>query len=173
MKDSSNVNKIKNNKKLTSLLLLILLFLITIIGYFIYKNKDKDSFQYEDNAIFGLMPGVDRDALLAEMQANVDKSAIAFSINSRPVFLNSYINIMFENPDGNDKDLIIRIFDDATGELLYESKAIREGSYIDRIKINKSYSKGEHILSAYLTAYDVTTHELIGEAAAELILTAE
>lgn len=164
------------NKKMPGKKTVFVVALIAVMGvalcYLLTQNNStvSNEFEYENNATVGLMPGVDRDALLAEMQNNVDESAIAFSLNSSPVLENAQINILFENPVGNNKDIVLEIFENATQNSLYKSKAIKEGNYIEKAKLNTALGKGEHPVTVYITAYDVETHEIIGQAAAEITI---
>ncbi len=117
------------------------------------------------------MPGVDRDAMLALMQENVDQSAIPFSINATPTITGTTMNLFFENPQGSAKDLIIQIVDDTSGETVYESKYIQAGSYAENVTVTKTYAAGTYAATANITAYDPETHNPIGETAAGLVLT--
>lgn len=163
----------KTKKILIISVISILLFAGIIVLILLYNKPQNNDFEYEDNVMVGLMPGVDRDALLEQMQNNVDKSAIAYSVDSRPKLQKQTLYILFENPEGNDKDLSIEIYDNETGESIYSSKAIKEGSYVPSVKINRTYEIGEHTITVYIKAYEIETHKFIGEAAAELILISE
>lgn len=172
------VKTVNIGKKASKTKIVALTAIAAVIGvavyYFVTQNNTvaTNGFEYENNATVGLMPGVDRDSLLAEMQKSVDESAIAFSINSNPVLENSHINILFENPVGNNKDIVLEIFENDTQNSLFKSKAIREGSYLETAKLNTSLAKGEHSVTVYITAYHVETHEMIGQAAAEITIIA-
>jgi hypothetical protein len=133
-------------------------------------NRDQSAFEYESNVTIGEMPGVDREALLAMLQANTDKSAVAFSINAMPTVVNTTAKIMYENPEGNDKDVVLSIVDDETGETVYKSMPVQPGSYMEYITLTKEYPPGVYEATAYFTAFDMETHELIGEAASGLTL---
>lgn len=167
--------RIKNNKK-KKLIICSCCGVVAagLIYFFVTRDQPVSTvFEYEDNVVVGLMPGVDRQALLDEMQKNVDETAIAYSINGRPQLNSKYLDILFENPEGNNKDLAIEIFDNETGDSIYESKAIKEGHYLSLVEVSKEYSSGDHIITVYIRAYNTKTHDFIGEAAAELIMTVE
>ncbi len=142
-----------------------------IAAYFYIINRDTESvFEYEDNVTIGDMPGVDRDALLLALQENTDKAAVAFSLNSKPSVLGTEMNLLFENPKGNGKDITLAIYENDTGEVIYQSKAIREGNYLATVNLLKEYAPGTYEATALITALDTQTHEVIGETAAGLTL---
>lgn len=120
--------------------------------------------QMEDNAIIGVMPGIDNEQRLRELQEQLDKSMIAFSINATPVYTDGNVNLMLENPEHNDKLLVAQLFIDT--DKLYESNAIRPGSYLDQIQLSRMLPPGNYDATVYLKAYDVTTEEYIGETGA-------
>lgn len=171
-KKGTAVKKVLSPKQ-KLLRMLVVTSMVGMAGTIIYlltNDTNPEDFMFENNAIIGLMPGVDRDALLAEMQSNVDESAIAFSINSGPILENSQINIMFENPEGNNKNLVIEILHNETGHSLYTSRAIREGSYMEHVRLDGNLLSGQHPATVYITAYAIDTNELIGQAAVEIVI---
>jgi hypothetical protein len=127
-------------------------------------------YEYEDNVTVGEMPGVDREAILEMLQNNADKTAIAFTINGMPTVTDSTINLLLENPEGNGKDISVRIIDSESKDVIYESKVIPQGSYLTDVVISKNFTPGFYEATAYITAYDTETHERIGQAAAGLTL---
>lgn len=126
--------------------------------------------EYEGGAIVGDMPGVDREAMLAMMQENIDASAIPFSINAAPGVVGNVMNLFFENPQGSGKDLTILLADDETGDTLYESKLVPEGSYLENVEIAKDYESGVYEVTATITAFDPQTHGEIGVTTAGLVV---
>lgn len=154
----------------------VLIFLTVVICYILfYKNPSKESMKYEDNATTGIMPGVDQDQRRKELQDILDKSLIAFSINTTPVFLNgtSEGNLLIENPGNNAKLLKISIVIDNTEEEIYSSNYIKPGSYIKSAKLSKVLEKGTYDATAYFSAYDQDTAEYIGRTGASITLTVE
>ena len=78
----------KGKKRALIVVIVILLILLTIgICYFLFTKKDNKNLEYDDNATTGIMPGVDVDERRKELQTLLDRSMIAFSINTSPVFL--------------------------------------------------------------------------------------
>ena len=79
----------KKKKRALMAIGILLLLLITIaVCYFLFTREDTTDLQYDDNATAGILPGVDVDERRKELQNILDRSMIAFSINTSPVFLN-------------------------------------------------------------------------------------
>ena len=102
----------KKKKRALMAIGILLLLLITIaVCYFLFTREDTTDLQYDDNATAGILPGVDVDERRKELQNILDRSMIAFSINTSPVFLNgtSEGNLLIENPGNNAKLLRVKI----------------------------------------------------------------
>ena len=98
---------------------------------------------------------------------------IAFSINSSPAFATGGTegNLMLENPANNAKLLVVEIYIDSTGELVYQSKAIPPGAYIETARLDKVLEPGEYPATAYFKAYREEDHAFIGQAGAAIKIT--
>ena len=130
---------------------------------------------FDDNATTGVMPGVDIDERRKELQDLLDKSLIAFSINTSPVFLNGTTegNLLIENPGNNAKLLQVSIQMKDTEEEIYASKYLKPGTYIENAKLQKVLEKGTYEAIAYFSAYDEETHEYIGRTGAQISITVQ
>ena len=71
----------------------------------------RNSLELENNATVGIMPGIDREQRLKELQNELDKGLIAFSINTSPLFdpKTQEGNLMLENPKNNAKLLVAQV----------------------------------------------------------------
>ena len=109
----------------------------------------------------------------AQLQEQLDESMIAFSINGSPVFANSGAegNLMLENPANNAKLLVVEIYMDETQELIYQSKALPVGSYIENARLDKVLEAGEYQATAYFKAYREEDQTFIGQAGAAIKIT--
>ena len=164
----------KGKKRALIIAVVILLILLTIgICYFLFTKKDTKDLEYDDNATTGIMPGVDVDERRKELQTLLDRSMIAFSINTSPVFLNGTAegNLLIENPGNNAKLLKVSIIIDKTEEEIYASKYLKPGTYIENVKLDKVLEKGTYDATAYFLAYDEETTEYIGQTGAQITLT--
>ena len=128
------------------------------------SRKPDDSLELADNATMGILPGVDQQLR--------DESMISFSINTSPVFETGGAegNLMLENPANNAKLLVVEIYIDDTQELIYQSKALPAGSYIENTKLDKLLEPGSYDATAYFKAYREADHSYIGQVGADLTL---
>lgn len=166
----------KTKKQLFTIAGVALLIALTVlICYFIFSTKENDGLAYDDNATVGILPGIDVDERRKQLQEALDRSMIAFSINTSPVFLNgtSKGNLLIENPGNNAKLLKVRIEIDGTKEEIYASNLLKPGTYIDSVELDKVLEKGTYDATAYFSAYDETNGEYIGETGAQITITVQ
>lgn len=155
--------------------ILLLLALTVAICYFIFTKHTENGLAYDDNATTGILPGVDIDQRRKELQEILDRSMIAFSINTSPVFLNgtSKGNLLVENPGNNAKLIKVSIMIDKTNEEVYSTKYLKPGTYIESAKLDKVLKKGTYDATAYISAYDEDTGEYIGQTGAQIVITVQ
>lgn len=153
----------------------LLLTLTVLICYFVFTKKDNPDLLYDDNATVGILPGIDLDARRKELQDALDRSMIAFSINTSPVFLNgtSKGNLLIENPGNNAKLLKVSIMIDDTKEEIYASNYLKPGTYIESVALDKVLEKGSYNATAYFSAYDETDGGYIGQTGAQITITVQ
>lgn len=163
--------KMERRRLLTVAGAIVLAGAIVAAAYLIVNGRRTAGLELEDNATVGIMPGVDMDQRLRELQAQLDNSKIAFSINTNPLFERGEGNLMLENPGNNAKLLTAQMVLSQSGEVVYSSKAIRPGSYLERVKLDKQLKPGTYDATVYLKAYDQATQELIGQTGAQITLT--
>jgi methionine-rich copper-binding protein CopC len=60
-----------------------------------------------------------------------------------------------------------------TGETIYASKGIKPGQYIQYIELAKDLEAGVYDATAMFTAYTEDTHQVVGNAGAEVTLYVE
>lgn len=145
------------------------------IGTAVFLNMDrgKNGLELEANATVGQMPGVDEETRRKQLQEILDKSKIAFSINTSPMFDNKTgeLNLLLENPSNNAKLLTAQIVLAGQEKPIYESKALVPrfpGSYLESVALDKPLSPGTYDAVVYLNAYDEETQELIGQTGAQI-----
>lgn len=164
------------NKKKKIFISIILISVLLIGGLalsrYMSSKQVSGELELDDNATIGIMPGVDMEQRLSELQEELDESMIAFSVNTNPSFLNgiSEGNIMLENPEQNAKLIVAEIYLDENKELLYKTKALKPGSYIENIKLDKELDKGEYPATVYFKAYAQDTQEYIGQTGAQITI---
>ena len=168
-----------NTKKKRMVLIALACLLLLAVGggiFLMTREEDAamdDSLQLDDNATMGVLPGIDMKERQAQLQEQLDEGMIAFSINTSPVFATggSEGNLMLENPANNAKLLVVEIYIDATQEMVYQSKAIPTGAYIENARLAKVLEPGEYPATAYFKAYREEDHSFIGQAGAAIKIT--
>ena len=168
-----------NTKKKRMVLIALACLLLLAVGggiFLMTREEDAamdDSLQLDDNATMGVLPGIDMKERQAQLQEQLDEGMIAFSINTSPVFATGGAegNLMLENPANNAKLLVVEIYIDATQEMVYQSKAIPTGAYIENARLDKVLEPGEYPATAYFKAYREEDHSFIGQAGAAIKIT--
>lgn len=170
-------NEIPIKPKSSKLILILLLIIAaTVVGILYYVTQNKNSgLVMEDNATIGDMPGVDMEQRKKELQKQLDESMIAFSINTSPVFSSgtSEGNLMIENPGNNAKLLVAEVYLTESNELIYTSKALKPGSYLENVKLDKVLEAGNYDATVYFKAYTEDTQEYIGQTGAAVAITVQ
>lgn len=162
----------KSNIIVVSVSVLVAAAAITAAVFLLSSQKDS-GLELEANATVGILPGVDMDERLRQLQQILDDSKIAFSVNTSPIFqaATGEGNLMLENPANNAKLLTAELVLSDSGKVLYASKALSPGTYLDKIKLHESLSAGVYDATVYLKAYTQDTQELIGQTGAQITLT--
>lgn len=166
----------KGRKRTLTIAGIFLLIAATVvICYFLFAKKADPDLLYDDNATAGIMPGINIDDRRKELQDMLDRSMIAFSINTSPVFLNgtSAGNLLIENPGNNAKLLKVSILIDGTEEEVYASKLLKPGTYIESVKLDKVLEKGTYDATAYFSAYEEESGAYIGQTGAQIAITVQ
>lgn len=159
----------KRDGKRTALIVLLLLIILgmAVGGYLVWRNLQKEDV-LEPNATIGMMPGKTDQEIIDELNRKVDEKSIAFSINSQPTLdkKSGEINWMFENPESNDKYTKLVVQRDDTGEVIYETKLITNGSYVESAKLSTDLPAGSYICTAYIHGYRLSDQSYLGQVAA-------
>ena len=173
---SENAPKKQKKKPLIIVALCLLLLIIGSAAIWLAREDDSaenDPLALDDNATMGVLPGIDIAERQAQLQEQLDEGMIAFSINASPVFATggSEGNLMLENPANNAKLVVVEIYINETGELVYQSKALPVGSYIENVRLDKVLEPGEYAATAYFKGYRESDHAYIGQAGAAITIT--
>ena len=167
----------KSRKKTVILVFLAGAVVVLGIACFLLLQMlpSRNSLELENNATVGIMPGIDREQRLKELQNELDKGLIAFSINTSPLFdpKTQEGNLMLENPKDNAKLLVAQVVLNEGQKTLYTSKAIQPGSYLERIRLEQPLAEGVYEATVYIQAYDEQTQDLIGQTGAAVTLTVQ
>lgn len=155
--------------------ILVLIAATVLVCYILFRQKDDPGILYDNNASTGILPGIDIDERRRQLQEMLDRSMIAFSINTSPVFLNGTAkgNLLIENPGNNAKLLKVSIKIDDTEEEIYSSNFLKPGTYIESVALDKVLEKGTYEATAYFLAYDEDNGEFIGQTGAQITITVQ
>lgn len=169
----ATTKKAKRKKKFLLIFGVCLLLAAGAIFFALRSQSQKNNLEMDDNALMGDLPGVDMEQRRAELQKQLDESMIAFSINTNPVFASgrSEGNLMLENPTHNAKLVVVEIYLDETNELIYRSKALPVGSYIENVTLDKVLEPGQYAATAYFNAYRESDQSFVGQAGAAINIT--
>lgn len=127
---------------------------------------------FDENAQEGQAPNKTPAELQAELNRIVEEGMFNISISSVIEFTSpdatgkAYI----ENVPGNPYDMKVEMTLADSGEVVYSSKGIAPGNYIEDIALESTLEPGMHEALATFTAFDRETHEEKGKAAAEVTL---
>lgn len=170
----------KQKKRKWRLLILLLLLLIGVGATLWYMNQSRPKgdgglIYFDESAKSGNLPGKSKEEIQAELDLIVEEGMFNISIADEVFFENGSKEgaVRIENVKANPYYMQVSITLDDTGETIYESKAIKQDQYIEKIKLNKKLSKGSYPATAVFTALDQTTFDAVGTAAAKITLNVE
>jgi hypothetical protein len=161
------------------LLLLILLRALHACGVYKYPWEKSvpivagDLFPDTGDAEDGHLSNMTPEQIKEQMQKLADAAYFSFKINARPEFESGSAagNLGIENPRYNVYPMVVQIFLDDTGEMIYDSGGIIPDQHIDNAKLSVNLKAGTYKATAYLNAYDPDTKVWQGKQAAALIIT--
>ena len=161
----------------TPLSVLLLAAVLSAAGYYIKEGRrdgKTEGLQYEANIVHGDIPGKSRAERQRELDSIVEEGMLAMSINATPFGRISGadrdINWMIENPSNQGKLIRVEVYRDDTGEKIYETGAIKPGSYVESAPPDVNLPVGEYDCTARFYTYRLETEEYIGQAAAKIKL---
>lgn len=158
----------------------VLLALVAALAFVAVRYLPKlladDGLKYEDNVVVGTVG--DPTEQIAKMDEMLDKGMLTMSINASPVWKLSDreagVNWQIENPAGQANKLIrVEIYRDDTGRKIYETGAIRPGTYITGTEPTEELEAGTYVCTAYFYSYDMETQDFLGRAGAQITLTVQ
>lgn len=145
-------NKKKKKKRRTLLLLLLLLLVLAVgIGAIVWWNTrpkmdDMTQYWFDKYAQDGTLTDKSPEDIQSILDQIVEGGMVNVSMNGVVVFEDgtSEGSLGVENIKENQFYVRVILTNDADGSVLYESKGIKPGQYIDKIKLNKDLPAGEY-----------------------------
>lgn len=150
-----------------------LLAMFAIAAGTIYYVSTHTGLRYENNVTIGSVGTPEEQQ--ARLQQMLDRGMITMSINASPVWSLSNkeagVNWQIENPEGQATKLIrVEVLRDDNGKKIYETGALRPGTYITGTQPDVTLEAGEYPCTAYFYSYDIETEEFLGKAGAQITL---
>ena len=142
-------------------------------GFFWWRSSHRQDSFFDVSALTGALPGKSEEEVIAELNRVVDEGMFNIAINSYITFPDAkgegVANI--ENVPGNRYNMTVSIVLDDTGETVYQSKGIKPGQYIQKIRLDEELPEGFYYATAVFTAYaQDEAHTRVGQAAAKIQL---
>lgn len=165
---------VEDGRRKRTRLLIVLLLLLLLCGaaaaVWLAGGGGNDFF--DPAARNGQAPYKSQEEMQAELDRIVEEGMFNISIASVIEFdaPSSPGKAYIENVPGNRYHMSVAITLDDTGEVLYESKGLAPGSYIEDIQLARNLEAGSHNATATFTAFDKDTFEEAGKAAAKISL---
>ena len=148
--------------------LIILLLLVSLgIGGWLFLKQD--GFRFDSAAEDGSLDGLTKEQIQELVNDKVDKSMLAISINSTPVFEDGKGkgSLRIENAANNNYNMRVRIVIDNEQKQIYYSDGIRPGQMIREDYLDEVLDRGTYACTATFEAYDEDGKKA-GEAKAQL-----
>ena len=148
--------------------LIILLLLVSLgIGGWLFLKQD--GFRFDSAAEDGSLDGLTKEQIQELMNDKVDKSMLAISINSTPVFEDGKGkgSLRIEHAANNNYNMRVRIVIDNEQKQIYYSDGIRPGQMIREDYLDEVLDRGTYACTATFEAYDEDGKKA-GEAKAQL-----
>ena len=167
--DNKRRNRQDKRKTIVLALILLLLAALGIGGYLFWKRTqavdDTTKYWFDKMAQDGTLEGKTPQEIQGVLNSIVEEGMFNVSINARAVFEDgkSEGSLGMENIPENRYYARVTLLKDDDGTVLYESKGIKPGQFIDKIKLKSNLDPGEYECTAKIIATDPTTLEDIGQ----------
>lgn len=160
----------KTKKKIIWIVVLVILILAAGFGSFLWLRRTRvmdttTKYWFDKMAQDGTLEGKTPQEIQGMLDAIVEEGMFHVSINARAVFQDSESegSLGMENIAKNRYYARVTLLKDDDGSVLYESRGIKPGQYIDKIKLGKNLAAGEYPCTAKIVATDPQTLEDIGQ----------
>lgn len=162
----------KKNTKRTVLIVVGVIIAAVAVWLVVWLFACNGSSLFDNTARTGQAPYKTQEEIQAELDRTVEEGMLNISIASVIDFESPTApgTAYIENVPSNIYNMQVRITEDATGDVLYESGILQPNQYIEDIVLAKSLSAGSHPATATFIALDPTTYDEVGQAAAKITL---
>lgn len=179
--------KKSDNRMLQLLVSIIGLLLLIIVVLIILMQSDcgcggragkldvDDTGFFDDNAIEGYLPGKTPEEIEDMLNQTIEEGM--FNVSIAPAILFNSADgqgqARIENVPANLYHMSVEITLDDTGDLLYQSKGIKPGQFIEYITLEKQLAPGVYNATALFKAYDPETLKQEGQVAVKINIIVE
>lgn len=173
MTQEASNKKQRMKKRIIIVIIAILLIVIIMLSLRACgaKSQNEDDF-FDANAQTGIVPGMTREEIQSLLDQVVEEGMFNISIAST-VLVKEGSNIAtanIENIEANHYHMSVVITLDDTGDVVYESKGIKPGQFIENIELTKVLPVGKYNATAVFTAHDQEDYSEEGQAAAKVAI---
>lgn len=163
----------KKKKKWLIVVIIILIAAITAAGLYmggVFRPQSRA--ERDRSALAGQLPGKSQEDIEKALNQVVAEGMLNITVNPEPVFESGGAegNLNIENIPGNRYSMQVTVTRDDTGDIVYESKLIDPGYYIENAKLTTPLEKGQYPCTAVFTAIDTETEDVMGTAAAKITI---
>lgn len=169
----------KDKRKIWIIPIVIIILVLLIFGgcelaKFLEKPQ-ATGFLFDEMAQDGFLDGKTKAEIDAMMNQAVAEGQFNVSINPQPVFTTgaSEGTINIENIIANRYYMRVEITLQEDGSMLYKSKGIKQGQFIEKIKLDKVLPKGKHYAIATFYAINPNNLEDVGSTSVTMEITVE
>ena len=142
-------------------------------GAMLEQSTPQSGISYDENATQGGWDTQDTGSIVDALNQKVEQGMINISMNTAPVFSDgaSAGNLMIVNESINNYPQVLELTRNDTGELIYKSGAIAEGSKIEYAKLDVELDAGTYDCTALFYNVDPSTGAYLGCAGAIITIT--
>lgn len=168
--DAGDAQKSKKKRRLAMSAIIAALLALLLAGLAMCHSCGDD--WLDPSARDGSYAGKTHEQIIADLNANVQEGMMNISVATvmQGKEGSDTVNVRFENIAANHWDQKCTITLDETGEVLWQSGAIKPGQSIDDAKLSRTFEAGAYPVTATVTGYDSDTHEEKGKLAGKVTL---
>ena len=162
----------KSSRKRAAVIAIICALAALAIWLLVWLFACNGASLFDPNAQDGQAPYKSAEEMQAELDRVVEEGMFNISIAGAIQFDDgaSEGTAYIENVPGNRYNMRVRITEDATGDVLYESGVLKPNQFIEKIALTKDLDQGSYPATATFTALDPSSYDEVGQAAAKVVV---
>ena len=162
----------KSSRKRAAVIAIICALAAIAIWLLVWLFACNGASLFDPNAQDGQAPYKSAEEMQAELDRVVEEGMFNISIAGAIQFDDgaSEGTAYIENVPGNRYNMRVRITEDATGDVLYESGVLKPNQFIEKIALTKDHDQGSYPATATFTALDPSSYDEVGQAAAKVVV---